>query len=88
VNTAAAAAQVANYEALYRRVIRTAPAAALMSVATFAFTYLPASSPEDPGNAAAAVQLPYSFYSSGKAAAEGCMSLQMQAAVQQCYSVM
>jgi hypothetical protein len=42
-----------------------------MSVATFAFTYLPASSPEDPGNAAAAVQLPYSFYSSGEATAEG-----------------
>jgi hypothetical protein len=32
---AAALAQVANYEALYRRVIRAAPAAALMAVATF-----------------------------------------------------
>uniref|UniRef100_A0A383VWE2 SGNH hydrolase-type esterase domain-containing protein n=1 Tax=Tetradesmus obliquus TaxID=3088 RepID=A0A383VWE2_TETOB len=55
--------RVAGYEALLRRLIRTAPNAALMAVAMFSFQWLGMS---PPGTANAAMQLPNAYYSSGE----------------------
>jgi hypothetical protein len=61
---AAAMHQVASYESLYRRVIRRAPSAALMSVAMFSFsTY----SMSTAGNTTAQVLQPNPFHNSGEA---------------------
>jgi hypothetical protein len=54
--------QVANYESLYRRVIRSAPQAALMSVAMFGFSTF---STPGTGNSTAQVLLPNPFHNSG-----------------------
>lgn len=61
--TAVYAAQVAGYEALLRRLIRTAPNAALMAVAMFDIRWLSVS---HHGTATATMQLPNSYYSSGE----------------------
>jgi hypothetical protein len=56
--------QVASYESLYRRVIRRAPSAALMSVAMFSFsTYLTPTI----DNTTAQMLLPNPFHNSGEA---------------------
>jgi hypothetical protein len=58
-----AVSQVANYESLLRRVLRRAPATAVMSVALFPLYY---ETVRVLGNTTATTQVPYPFHSSGK----------------------